>query len=50
MEAKKQILPDHPAPRKLTFAENAILTVKVLGTFGLIGATIWGISLWTSPQ
>ena len=36
------------APRKLTFAENAILTVKVLAGFGLMGAALWGISLWNN--
>jgi hypothetical protein len=34
------------APRKMTFAENVILTIKVLAGFGLLGAALWGISLW----
>lgn len=38
------------APRKLTFAENVILTIKILGGFGLLGAALWGISLWTSTR
>ena len=38
------------APRKMTAAENAILTVKVLVVFGLMGAALWGISLWTSAR
>jgi hypothetical protein len=53
MEDKKKstaVEPSPYAPRKLTFAENAMLTVKVLGALGLIGAVVWGISLWTSPQ
>ena len=37
-------------PRKLTFAENAILTIKVLAGFGLLGAALWGINLWTSAE
>jgi hypothetical protein len=41
---------DPYAPRKLTLAENAILTVKVLGMLGVIGAAIWGFNLWTSAQ
>ena len=38
------------SPRKLTFAENAIMTVKVLVGFGLLGAALWGINLWTSAR
>ena len=33
-------------PRKMTFAENVILTIKVLAGFGLLGAALWGISFW----
>ena len=36
------------APRKLTFAENSVLTVKVLAGAGLVLAALWGLSLWTS--
>jgi hypothetical protein len=36
------------APRKLNFAENAILTVKVLTGFGLLGAALWGVNLLTT--
>ena len=39
---------DKYAPRKITFAENVILTIEVLAGFGLLGATLWGITLWTS--
>jgi hypothetical protein len=39
---------DSYAPRNLTFAENAILTIKVLAGAGLVIAAIWGLSLWTS--
>jgi hypothetical protein len=38
------------SPRKLTLAENAILTVKVLAGFGLIGFALWGISLWNAAR
>ena len=31
---------DVPAPRKPTFTENLILTVKVLAAFGLLGAAL----------
>jgi hypothetical protein len=52
METNKNTTPDVPAtdsaPRPMTFAENAILTLKVLGAFLLLGAGIFGISLWKS--
>ena len=38
------------ASRKLSPAENAILTAKVLGTMGIIGAIVWGVTLLTSPN
>lgn len=38
------------APRKLTFAENAILTVKVLAGAGLVLAAFWGLNLLTSTN
>ncbi|HXS98657.1 MAG TPA: hypothetical protein VN736_28870 [Candidatus Limnocylindrales bacterium] len=41
---------ESPAPRKLTFAENAILTIKVLVGFGLLGAALWGITLWKAVE
>ncbi len=59
MEARKKLTatepatavePDPYAPRKLTFAENVILTVKILGALGLVVAMVWGISLWTSSK
>ena len=42
--------PDVHAPRKLTFAENLIVTIKILAGFGLLGAALWGIELWTSAK
>lgn len=47
MEAKEQ---SNDAVRKLSFAENAMLTVKVLAALGLIGGAIWGIDMWTMPK
>ena len=41
---------DTYAPRRLTFAENVILTIKVLSGFGLLGAALWGIDLWTAAK
>jgi hypothetical protein len=38
------------APRTLTFAENAILTFKVLAAAALLFAAIWGLSHWTSAR
>lgn len=37
-------------PRKPTFIENAVMTVKILAGFGLLGATLWAINLWTAPN
>lgn len=38
------------APRKMTFAENVILTIKVLAGFVSLGVALWGITLWTSAR
>ena len=38
------------APRKLTLAENVILTIKVFGVFALLGAALWGANLLTSAR
>jgi len=38
------------AARKLSVAENAILTAKVLGTMGTIGAIVWGVTVLTSAN
>jgi len=35
-------------PRKLTFAENAILTVKVLAIAAIIMGALWGINQFTA--
>jgi hypothetical protein len=45
---------DHVAaegtPRKLTFAENVLLTLKNLVGFLIVGALIWGVDLWKSMK
>jgi hypothetical protein len=41
---------DAYTPRKVTFAENVILTIKVFSVLGMVGAALWGMNLWTSPQ
>jgi hypothetical protein len=41
---------DRHMPRKLTFAENAILTVKVLLGAGSVLIALWSLNLWTSPN
>ncbi len=52
METKKntsaETVADQDTPRKLSLAENAILTVKVLGGVALIGAAVWGMDLLTT--
>ena len=40
---------DH-RPRKMTLAENVILTIKILAIAGLIMASLWGISYGTSAN
>ena len=38
------------APRKMSFAENAIMTIKLLAGFAILGAALWGISVWTAVK
>ena len=40
---------DH-APRKMTIAENVILTIKILAAAALLIAALWGINHWTSAR
>ena len=41
---------DAHAPRKLSFRENVILTIKVLAGFGLLGVALWAVKLWTAAE
>ena len=41
---------DQNAPRPLTFAENIVLTLKLLGGLGLLGVALWAASLWTAAK
>ena len=41
---------DMHAPRPLTFAENVLLTIKVLCGLGLLGVGLWAVKLWTTAQ
>ena len=41
---------DAHAPRPLTFTENVVLTLKVLGGLGLLGAALWAANLWTAAR
>ncbi len=38
------------AQRPLTFAENAVLTLKVLAVVGLLGAALWAANLWIAAK
>jgi hypothetical protein len=38
------------APRPLTFAQNVVLTFKLLAGMGLLGAVLWAASLWTAAR
>jgi hypothetical protein len=40
---------DH-VPRKLTFAQNVIGTIKVLAIAGLVIAALWVLDLWASSK
>ena len=37
-------------PRKLSFRENAVLTLKVFAGAGLVLVALWGLNLWISPN
>ncbi len=41
---------DAHAPRPLTLGENIVLTLKVLGGIGLLGAALWAASYWTAAK
>ena len=41
---------DAHAPRPLTFAENIILTFKVLASVGLLGVALWAANLWITAK
>jgi len=43
-------LNDVHAPRPLTFAENMVLTLKLLAGAGLLSAALWAASLWTAAN
>jgi hypothetical protein len=41
--------PEKPGtPRKATFRENAILTMKLIVVVALLGAALWGVEFWTA--
>lgn len=41
---------DQHVSRHLTLAENIVLTLKVLGGLGLLGAALWAANLWTAAN
>jgi len=41
---------DPHAPRPLSFTENVVLTLKLLGGLGLLGAALWAGSLLTAAK
>jgi len=49
METEKN-LNESQTSRPMTFRENVVLTIKVLTGFGLLGAALWGLELWTAAQ
>ena len=41
----------HPhTPRRLTLAENVVLTMKLLGGLGLLGGALWAVDLLTGAR
>ena len=43
------VVHDH-APRKLSFTENVIMTIKVLTVTAVVLAALWGLNVWTSAN
>ena len=41
---------DQHVPRRLTLAENFLLTLKLLGGLGLLGAALWAVNLWNAAK
>ena len=38
------------APRKLSFTENVIMTIKVLTVTAVVLAALWGLNAWSSAN
>jgi hypothetical protein len=49
-EAEVTRATDAHTPRKLTFAENVIVTIKILVGFALLGVALWAVEFWTSAK
>ena len=49
MEPTKKTNDSDHAPKKMTFAQNVTLTIKILTIAALILVALWGLSEWTSP-
>jgi len=47
-QVETTVTPDPRAPRTMSVRENVLLTIKVLVGFGLLGAALWGLSVWKS--
>ncbi len=41
---------DSYAPRKMTFAANLILTIKIFAIIGAILGAVWGVDQWVSSK
>ena len=41
---------DKHSPRHLTLAENVVLTLKLLGGVGLLGAVLWALTVGTAAD
>ncbi|MBZ5727491.1 MAG: hypothetical protein LAP87_21150 [Acidobacteriia bacterium] len=49
-EAEVASATDAHTPPKLTFAENVIVTIKILVAFALVGVALWAVDFWTSTK
>jgi len=41
---------DAHAPRPLSFAENVVLTLKLLAGVGVLGGLLWAAKVWTAVE
>ncbi len=49
-DTRSDNLVNEHAPRKLSFAENVILTIKMLAVAAVVLAALWGINVWTAGK
>ncbi len=50
LRPENSVAVDDYAPRKMTAADNVVLTIKLLLGFTLVGAAIWAIEAWRAVK